>query len=429
MRLTCFKGPSVYSWQILDEVNSEHYLPKQWNRLRVRVESDRFQCFVNGHLVIESNDKQLTSGKLGLVKFRDTNPDFKKFSCGKDLAAEPPSKDTALFLADLFDQPENLLKVDSARIKQLGQSSDLVSREFERQALELENRAELLRKLAGDVKLAPTLQELRDLMANDAATESRLLRGALLIARLDNPDIDVDAYCSRIDQMAGEVRQVIAPDADATARRDALHKYLFIENGFHGGRAEYYHPANSHLSRVIDDREGLPITLSILYMELGRRLDLKMEGVGLPGHFVVKHVIEGEPDQLIDVFERGNLLSAADAERIVATYARRDLREADTRGQSVSEILTRVVNNLFGIANESQDIESMHRYCEALVAIDPSSAESRMMRSQVRAMSNRTTGAIEDLDWLLENDPPGLRRTQTQQLRDALFQQQQSRSE
>ncbi len=428
LRLTCFKGPSVYSWQVLEELESEHYLPKQWNRLRVRIEPDRFQCFVNGHLVIESTDKQLTNGKVGLVKFRDTNPDFKGFVFGKDLAAESLSEETRKLLAELIDQPGKLGTIDAARIAELGETSDAVSQELERQALQLEDRAEKLRRLAADVKLAPTLTQLQELMSNESAEQSQLLLGTLLIARLDNPDIDIDAYQQRVDEMADEIRQSLSEGADATARRDALHKYLFEENGFHGGRAEYYHVANSHLNRVIDDREGLPITLSILYMELGRRLDLNIEGIGLPGHFVVKHVIDEDHQQLIDVFERGSLLSREDAEGIVANAARRAMTDQDLRGQSVIEILSRVLNNLIGIASGNQDIEAINRYCEALVAISPQSAESRMMRSQIRAISDRTPGAIEDLDWLLEQDPPEMIRAQAQRLRDALRDRQQARS-
>ncbi len=428
LRLTCFKGPSVYSWQVLEEVESEHYLPNHWNRLRVRILPDRFQCFVNGHLVIESNDKQLTSGSFGLVKFRNTNPDFKDFQFGKELVPEKLTDVTEKLLAELLDHPATLDSVDNSTLAELGKSGDAVSRELARRAMALEEQANLVRRLAADVQLAPTLQALSELIHADVVTEDaktgddddQLLRAMLMIAKLDDPDIDVDAYLQRIDQMAGEIRDGLARNSNEQTRRDALHRYLFEQNGYHGGRTEYYHVANSHLHRVIDDREGLPITLSILYMELGRRLGLKIEGVGLPGHFIVKHVI-GDDVQLVDVFERGKLLSTDDAGQIVAAYARRAITEDDLRGQSKIEILARVLKNLIGIAGRNEDIESIHRYCEALVAIDPNSAESRMMRSQARAMTNRRTGAIEDLDWLIENDPAGFNHNQAVQMRQALI--------
>jgi regulator of sirC expression with transglutaminase-like and TPR domain len=419
LRLTCFKGPSVYSWQILEELESEHYLPSQWNRLRVRIESGRLKCFVNGHLVIESTDKQLTSGRFGLVKFRNTHPDFKAFEFGDKIQPRLLSGQARKLLAKIVDDGK-LSMVDDSQLSALGKSSDAVTRELARQALELEDRAGQLRRLAKDVELAPTLNQLAQVMSDESGSDSRLLRATLLIAKLDNPDIDVDFYTRRVDEMAEEIREDLDDDADATTRRDAMHRYLFVENGFHGGRAEYYHPANSHLNRVIDDREGLPITLSILYMELGRRLGLSIEGVGLPGHFVVKHVIDDD-EQLIDVFQRGTLMSTNDAAGIVAGYRRQPLTDDDLRAQSVVEILSRVLQNLIGIAGSKQDSEAIHRYCKALVAVSPESVEAREMRFRIRAMTDRRAAAIADLDWLIDHDPPDFDRASAMQLREALL--------
>ncbi len=420
LRLTCFKGPSVYSWQVLEELETQHYLPGQWNRLRVRLEPNGLKCFVNGHLVIESPDRQLTSGKFGLVKFRDTNPDFKGFQFGDNLPVRSLSDQTKHWLDEVLADPNKLSMIEATRVSQLGQSGDAVSRELERQAVQWERRAERLRRLASDVQGAPTLERLAELLADSSAADSQLLQGSLLIAKLDNPDIDIDAYVGRVDAMAAEIRKDLSEEADAVQRRKALHRYLFEENGFHGGRAEYDHPANSHLNSVIDDREGLPITMSILYMELGKRLGLTIQGVGLPGHFVVKQVISESEQQLVDVFERGQLLSQEDAAAIVAAYTNRPLTDDDLRGQSVVEILARVLNNLIGVAGRGQDVEALHRYCGAMLAVRPDSAQTRMLRAQVRAATDRRSGAIEDLDWLIEHDPPGLELEATLRLRESL---------
>src|SRR5204862_7877573 len=107
----------------------------------------------------------------------------------------------------------------------------------------------------------------------------------------------------------------------------ALNKYLFTERGFHGSRGDYYNRSNSYLSEVIDDREGLPITLSVLYIELARRLGVKIEGVGLPGHFVVRHVpAKGEP-ALIDVYEGGTAMTRDEAAKKVKEFTGRELRD------------------------------------------------------------------------------------------------------
>src|SRR5204862_766334 len=132
-------------------------------------------------------------------------------------------------------------------------------------------------------------------------------------ALLDNDEVDVEAYRKEVDRMGRDLTATLPKDADDKAKLAALNKYLFTQRGFHGSRGDYYHKSNSYLNEVIDDREGLPITLSVLYLELARRIGVKVEGVGLPGHFVVRHVpAKGDP-QLIDVFDGGKALSRQDA--------------------------------------------------------------------------------------------------------------------
>jgi regulator of sirC expression with transglutaminase-like and TPR domain len=418
LRLTCFRGPTVYSWQVLEEVDSEHYLRGQWNHLKVRIEPDRLKCFVNGHLVIESTDLQLTDGQVGLATFRGTKPEFKRFQIGTDIPTPTLADAAKQWLAKLEIHPVPLDSIGSGEVDALGQSGDLSAQELVRRAITLEQQAKKLRQLADDVQRAATIQQLSKLA--EAEEQSQLLRGTLLIALLDNPDVDIDAYESRIDEMADQVRAMCVENATATQTRAALHRYLFQENGYHGSRSEYYHPANSHLNRVIDDREGLPITMSILYMEIGRRLGLTIEGVGLPGHFVVKHVIDKDDQQLVDVFERGKLLDRSAAAEIVAQHARRRLRDEDLRAQSPIEILTRVLNNLIGIAGQANDGEAMLRYCNAAVVLNPEVTQFRLMRAQLRGLTGRKTAAMEDLDWLLDEDPPDLDREMAEHMREAL---------
>ncbi|NND97848.1 MAG: trypsin-like serine protease [Pirellulaceae bacterium] len=420
LRLTCFKGPTVYSWQVLEEVESEHYLSEQWNRLRVRISDDEIQCFVNGHLVITSTDRQLTSGKIGLVKFRDTNPDFRGFEIGVDLQAKSLSQQATDWFAMLDQKRVDADRISADQLDELGKSGDLASGELVRRALELERSAQRVRQLAEDVRRVPTLAALKQLFQSKDASPNRLLEATLLVARLDHPEIDVDYYEQRIDEMADEIRADLAKDATDADRREALDRYLFKENGFHGGRSEYYHPANSHLNRVIDDREGLPITLSILYMELGRRLDLTIEGVGLPGHFVVNHVTDQGDNQLIDVFDGGRSMSRNDASLAMLQYSGRTLRDEDLRAQSDEEIVTRVLSNLMGIATRSEDLEAMLRYIEAIVAINPEAVNFRMMRAQLRGMTNRNSRAVEDIEWLLQKDPPGIDQGRLEEMRAAI---------
>jgi regulator of sirC expression with transglutaminase-like and TPR domain len=421
LRLTCFKGPSVYSWEVLQEVRTKHYLPGDWNRLRVRIEAGKLQCFVNGHMVIESNDTQLASGKCGLVKFRDTEPDFKRFEIGLNLGVPPLNKRAQNLISDIFSQPSRLRQLTAADIMDLGEVSEAANLKIKQKVAQIEKQAEQLRRLASDVTNVPIARELAELARKKP--DHMLLRGSLLIAKLDDADIDIDAYLARVDEMGAEISEKLQINADANTKRDALHTYLFQENGFHGGSAEYYHPANSHLNRVIDDREGLPITLSILYMELGRRIGIETEGVGLPGHFIVRQVINDNHQKLIDVFERGKILTTDDAAKLVAIRSNRSITAADLQAQTPTEILNRVLGNLISVAGDQQDAEAINRYCEASVAIQPDSILARRMRSQIRMMTGRNAAAIEDLDWLIDHDDEGFAQTEATRLRQALLEQ------
>src|SRR5216684_5716061 len=100
--------------------------------------------------------------------------------------------------------------------------------------------------------------------------------------------------------MGGEIRAALPKDADGPGKLAALNKYLFTERGFHGSRQDYYNRSNSYLNEVLDDREGIPITLSVLYIELARRVGLKVVGIPLPGHFVVEFLPEKGEGKLID---------------------------------------------------------------------------------------------------------------------------------
>ncbi|MAI31684.1 MAG: hypothetical protein CBE00_03555 [Planctomycetaceae bacterium TMED240] len=421
LRLTCFKGPSVYSWEVLKEVQTKHYLPGDWNRLRVRIEAGKLQCFVNGHMVIESNDTQLTSGKCGLVKFRDTEPDFKRFEIGMNLGVPPLTKRAQNLISDIFSQPSKLRQLTAADIMDLGEVSEAANLQIKQKVAQIEKQAAELRRLAADVSNAPITRELAELVRTKP--DNMLLRASLLIAKLDNTDIDVGAYLARVDEMGKEIIGKLQPTANENAKRDALNTYLFLENGFHGGSTEYYHPANSHLNRVIDDREGLPITLSILYMELGRRIGIKTEGVGLPGHFIVRQVLDDNEQKLIDVFERGKILTMDDAANLVTNHSNRSITAADLRAQTPIEILDRVLGNLIGVAGDKQDAEAINRYCEASVAIQPDSILARRMRSQIRMMTGRNAAAIQDLDWLIDHDDEGFAQTEATRLRQILIKQ------
>ncbi|MBC8351844.1 MAG: trypsin-like peptidase domain-containing protein [Planctomycetes bacterium] len=422
LRLTCFNGPTVFTWKILQDVDTPHYRAGEWNQLKVRIEEDKLQCFVNEQMVLESRDQTYTSGKIGLAKFRQTEAEFKQFRFADKLADTQLGADELARFMELIDDLPDLKALRPDDIEPLTERADASAALLLRRAEELVGRAEELRKAARDVRVRGIAKELSDLVNTDGG-DFDLLRGTLLLAKLDELDIEVDAYLSQVDQMAEEIKKSLAQDTDDATRLDKLNDYFFVENGFHGSRSEeYYHRANSYMNRVIDDREGIPVTLSVLYMELGKRVGLDIQGVGLPGHFVVKHVRPDGEDQLVDVFERGKLLSSDDAAALVRLHANRLITEGDLAATAKRDILIRMIRNLGGLAEAKTDGEALLRYLEALVAIDPDSPEYRQQRAGLRAFGNRYAAAIVDLDWLLEHEPPGIDLDRIHGMRSALLQ-------
>ena len=419
LRLTCFRGPTVYSWQILETVSSKHYRPGHWNYLKVRIADEKISCYVNDHLVIESTDKTFVSGRVGLAKFRHTVASFRQFQVAQQL---PPSQltpdQTSRFVALVDGLPEFEL-IEPDQLEPFRNDAAAVAEMLERRADLLEQRAKDVRRLAIDVHVRGVATELNVLASK--ADEFDLLRGALLLAKMDERDLDVGAYVSQLDNMAQEIKSGLPRDPDEKTRLVALNAYLFQQNGYHGSRFEYYHRANSYLNRVIDDREGIPVTLSVLYMEMGKRLGLKIDGVGLPGHFVVKQVNSDGSDQLVDVFEGGKFISREDAEAIVLRYVGRPLRDEDLQPTPPKEILRRMVRNLGALAERDRDSEALLRYVDAMIAVFPQEGGLRHDRGVLRAMTGRNAAALADFDWVLKQQPPGPDLQKVRELRGRLL--------
>lgn len=438
IRLTRFNGPDVNSWTVLHDEPSPAYRPNDWNVLFVRFHEDRFECFVNGTKVVESRDQNLPIGKAGLASFRGTKAEFRRFAFGTNLLPEAVSPEAmaALKRATLLVDPDKPAPLST--IAELLNHDTHVSDFFEAEAKSLENRAKQLRTLAADVAaekarraLAAELQLNNESSsaapangspANDP-TKVNLLKAALLLAKIDNPDIDVDSYVRRVDSMASDVRAMFDASASESDRIKKLDHYLFQELGLRGSRFEYDNRSNGYLNEVIDDREGLPITLAVLYMEIARRLDLKVVGVGLPGHFVVRFepTDSNAPKETIDVFERGRRLSDEDI-ALIMSEAGFPNEERFRSAKSPREIIERMASNLLRRTEAERLDDDVLRYLETLVMLSPNDVEYRLKRLEMRYRSNRLQMALEDANWLISESPQGLNVEMIRDLRQKIEQ-------
>ena len=143
-----------------------------------------------------------------------------------------------------------------------------------------------------------------------------LARAALIIAKSEYPTLDVEANLDRLDALARRARTSRAV-GDPLGQLHRLRECLFEEEGFSGNSEDYADPRNSYLNDVLDRRLGIPITLSLVLIEVGRRLGLEMEGIGLPGHFITGARVDGE-QVLLDPFNRGTILTAEGCSEVVA---------------------------------------------------------------------------------------------------------------
>ncbi len=406
LRLSRFDGADVYAWQVLHQIRSPHLKSDGWNTLKVRIEPERFVCYVNGEQVFESKDGTYKSGKAGLCKFRHTEAEFQSFQVGKELTLAS-SQDV---LSDDIRQLLMTLPLDKAApddlLDRLSGDESVQRSGLDAEAKRLELQAKRLRDLAGDIHRARTLAEFRQAVEDDD-DQIDLMRAALLIAKLDNAEVDVDAYLRDVDKLAKRIEAKFAADADEMEKLATLHRVLFEELGYHGSRTDYYNASNSYLNEVLDDREGLPITLAVLYMELGRRLGLKIEGVGLPGHFVARFVPKAGESQIVDVFEQGEKMSVEQAKEKVLTLRGGEWDDEFLAAQPPKAILNRMLRNLFGVARESRKAEDMYRYVECVLILDPESPSDRFLRAVLAYQTDRLPLAQRDVQWLLDRHPEG----------------------
>jgi len=409
LRISRFDGPDVFLWRVLDEKKSSAYREGEWNQLKVRLEADRVLCFVNDEKVFEVKDQRYTSGKAGLAKFRNTVASFRGFQVASEIAPYRPSKETAQKILDLTED----LRVDrpphSDLIEAVVQETDerRAQQALQERARLLKKQAERLQQLAQSIHERAVRDELKALFTKKKEADIDLLAAALLVARLDNSEVELKVYLNQVASMVSEIQKSLPADAKPKERLKALNQYLFHETGFHGSRTNYYSRSNSYINETIEDREGLPITLSILYMELGRRLGLDIDGVGLPGHFVVRVNSTAEAGELVDVFEGGEILSDEAAKVMILSANGGRFDGEFLKAQPKKEIIKRMLRNLLNIARDDEDVQSMLRYVETMIAIDEELLQERWLRAVLRYQTGRISEAIADADFLLERSPEG----------------------
>jgi regulator of sirC expression with transglutaminase-like and TPR domain len=204
-----------------------------------------------------------------------------------------------------------------------------------------------------------------------------LAQASLLIAREEYPDLEVGRYLARLDEIGEAIRRRLRGGEGFASQIAHLNRMLFEEMGFRGNREEYFDPRNSFLNEVIDRRVGIPISLSAVYLEVGRRIGCPLAGVSFPGHFLVRYMgRDAAAEVLIDPFNRGRILNEEECRAQLQkmyqgqiAYGPELLKRARTR-----EILERMLNNLKTIYQGQKDFHRALKVQELLLCIHPGRA-------------------------------------------------------
>jgi len=231
-------------------------------------------------------------------------------------------------------------------------------------------------------------------------------RAALTIALPEYPDIAISEYLRRIDDLAVEVVERSGPDADHLRSIAALNFVLFSRHGFRGNRDDYYDPKNSFLNQVIERKTGIPITLSVLYMEVAKRIGLAFDGVGFPGHFMVKTIAEGN-EIVIDPFDGGESKSREDlAAMLEQLYSGKvEMRAEFLAPLPKRRILQRMLTNLKAIYARENDLVKTLAVLDRLLILDPAAAADLRDRGVIYSRLECYGQAKDDFERYLQLAP------------------------
>jgi regulator of sirC expression with transglutaminase-like and TPR domain len=259
------------------------------------------------------------------------------------------------------------------------------------------------------------MQPLMDLLTGRSEGPS-LDRAALEIAHIEHPALDIEPFIGILDSYAVELSERLAGRSGGSEYVEAANQYLFGELGFTGNAAEYYDPRNSCLNEVLTARTGIPITLAVVYLEIGRRLAQPVYGIGLPGHFLVQYR-DARFTAFIDVFDGGRLLTTAECFDLARQTAGVPLSD-DPRmlaPASNRQIAIRMLHNLRGVYFHRRAYGKALQTLNLLIAAEPQDAEEYKLRGIVHLQMRNPVAARSDLETYLRLAPEVTDRAEIEQ--------------
>ncbi|HZO81526.1 MAG TPA: tetratricopeptide repeat protein [Candidatus Binataceae bacterium] len=233
-----------------------------------------------------------------------------------------------------------------------------------------------------------------------------LARAALLIAKEEYPELDVERYLDHLASLGRAAARAVSEGADTVERVQLLSDFLFAQTGFAGNRENYGDPRNSFLNEVLERRLGIPITLSVVYLEVGRRAGLNLHGVSFPSHFLVK-AVDRRGELIIDPFNGGAILGLDELrERLNRIYGRPvELHPAMLKAASARQILARMLRNLKAIHLSGADWPRALGALDRILLLEPRAVEEILERATLYERLECFAAALEDFQSFLTQAP------------------------
>lgn len=249
------------------------------------------------------------------------------------------------------------------------------------------------------------MDTLRDLLKREDS-DAPLDLAALELSQIEFPHLDAQPFLDILDSYATEIDGRMRMEYDSIERLQVLHEFVFREEGFTGNESDYYNPRNSCLNEVIVSRQGIPISLAVLYLSIADRLEMPMSGVGLPGHFVVRYD-EDDYHTFVDVYNGGKLMDEEQCFALAREMTGMDLTPTPAILYPVTnrQIMIRMLHNLRSIYLRAKSYVKAGTVLDLLVEAVPADADCYILRGAVNVELRKYQAAKADFEQYLALSP------------------------
>ena len=231
-------------------------------------------------------------------------------------------------------------------------------------------------------------------------------RAALAIALEEYPDLNTESYLSQLDTLAARVEVLAGYDRSPLNVLESLNEVLFIQEGLRGNTEDYYDPRNSFLNTVLETKNGIPISLSVIYLEVARRINFEMRGVGFPSHFIVKYS-GPEREILVDPFNLGRFLTTEDCQELLDRVYGGSVQMQPIFLQAMEKkgIVSRMLYNLKGIYYQKEEQQKALNVVEQILLLNPGTLSEIRDRGLLYMQTSLFAKALADLEFYLSHAP------------------------